>query len=88
MVTGLLWVVAAVTLVVMLRLGSLVSRHLQERARTASHCIEMEKAAASGAVLWERRPDGTTLLVMPGTASLDSEAVAEVMTVVRELTPL
>jgi len=48
----------------------------------------MEKAAASGAVLWERQPDGTTLLVMPGSASLDQASVAEVMTIVREMTPL
>jgi hypothetical protein len=44
--------------------------------------------SASGAVLWERRPDGTTLLVMPGMASVDQTAVTETMTTVREMTPL
>ena len=83
----LLFMLAAVTLVVW-RLVSVVGLHLQERARVTSHCTQMEKAAASGAVLWERRPDGTTLLVMPGMASLDQAAVAEMMTTVREMTPL
>ena len=84
----LLIMLAAVTVVVMWRLGIVVGRNLQERARVASHCTQMEKAAASGAVLWERQPDGTTLLVMPGSASLDQASVAEVMTMVREMTPL
>jgi hypothetical protein len=36
-----------------------------KRARVASHCTQMETAALNGAILCERLPDGTTLLVMP-----------------------
>jgi hypothetical protein len=59
--------VAAMT-VVMWRLVSAASVIWQERARVASHCTQMETAALNGAILCERLPDGTTLLVMPGTA--------------------
>jgi len=63
----LLIAVAAMT-VVMWRLVSVAGMICQERARVTSHCTQMETAALNGAVLCERLPDGTTLLVMPGAA--------------------
>lgn len=51
--------------VVMWRLVSVVGVIWQERARVASHCTQMETAALNDAILCERLPDGTTLLVMP-----------------------
>ena len=36
-----------------------------------ARCVQMDAAAASRAVLCERLPDGTTLLVMPGPADPD-----------------
>jgi hypothetical protein len=50
---------------VMWRLVDVAGLILQERARVASHCTQMETAALNGAILCERLPDGTTLLVMP-----------------------
>lgn len=58
-------VVVAMT-VVMWRLASAVGAICQERARVIAHCTQMETAALNGAMLCERLPDGTTLLVMPG----------------------
>jgi hypothetical protein len=40
----------------------------------------MDAAASSRAVLCERLPDGTTLLVMPGPAGPDQAPLAEVIT--------
>jgi len=59
-------IVAAMT-VVTWRLVGVVGLIWQERARVTSHCTQMETAALNGAMLCERLPDGTTLLVMPGT---------------------
>jgi hypothetical protein len=58
-------IVAAMT-VVTWRLVGVAGLIWQERARVASHCTQMETAALNGAMLCERLPDGTTLLVMPG----------------------
>jgi hypothetical protein len=55
-------------MVVMWRLVSVAGVIWQERARVISHCTQMETAALNGAILCERLPDGTTLLVMPGAA--------------------
>jgi len=60
-------IVAAMT-VVTWRLVGVVGLIWQERARVTSHCTQMETAALNGAMLCERLPDGTTLLVMPGPA--------------------
>jgi hypothetical protein len=58
-------IVVAMT-VVMWRMVSVVGVIWQERMRVTSHCTQMESAALNGAILCERLPDGTTLLVMPG----------------------
>lgn len=50
---------------VMWRLVGVAGVIWQERERVASHCAQMETAALNGAILCERLPDGTTLLVMP-----------------------
>jgi hypothetical protein len=63
----LLITVVAMT-VVMWRLVSVAGVIWQERERVTSHCTQMETAALNGAILCERLPDGTTLLVMPGAA--------------------
>jgi len=60
-------IVPAMTVVVW-RLVGVVGVIWQERARVTSHCTQMETAALNGAMLCERLPDGTTLLVMPGAA--------------------
>ena len=60
-------IVAGMT-IVMWRLVSVAGVIWQERARVNSHCTQMETAALNGAILCERLPDGTTLLVMPQAA--------------------
>jgi hypothetical protein len=57
----LITVVAAIQ--VTSQLISVVGAIWHERARAASHCIQMETAASSGAVLYERLEDGTVLLI-------------------------
>jgi hypothetical protein len=65
--TWFLIIVAAMT-VVTWRLVGVAGLIWQERVRVTSHCTQMETAALNGAMLCERLPDGTTLLVMPGPA--------------------
>lgn len=72
----MLIVVAAVT-VVLWRLVGVAGVIWQEWARVQAHCMQMEAAASSGAMLCERRPDGTTLLVMPGSATQEHASVAK-----------
>jgi hypothetical protein len=67
-------IVAAMT-VVTWRLVGVAGLIWQERARVGWHCIQMEAAALNGAVLCERRPDGTTLLVMPGPAHQEKDPI-------------
>ena len=71
----LLIVVAAVT-VVLWRLVGVAGIIWQEWARVTAHCAQMETAASTGAMLCERRPDGTTLLVMPAPVSQEHASVA------------
>ncbi len=71
----LLIVVVAVT-VVLWRLVGVAGVIWQEWARVTAHCAQMEAAASTGAMLCERRPDGTTLLVMPASASQEHASVA------------
>lgn len=59
--------------VVMWRLIGVAGMIWQERARVTSHCTQMETAALNGAILCERLPDGTTLLVMPGPAHAEHD---------------
>jgi hypothetical protein len=47
----------------------------------------MDAAASSCAILFERLPDGTTLLVMPGPAAQEQAPGAEVIPMIREMKP-
>jgi len=49
----------------------------RERARVNARCVQLDAAASSGAVLCERLPDGTTLLVMPGMPGPKQALAAE-----------
>jgi hypothetical protein len=82
----LLIIVAAVT-VVLWRVISVAGMIWQERARVTAHCTQMDAASTSGAMLCERRPDGTTLLVMPRPAGQEDGQTAEVIPMVREMKP-
>jgi hypothetical protein len=48
-----------------LRLISLAAAVLYERAHARSNCAQMTTAAANDVLLYERRQDGTTLLIIP-----------------------
>lgn len=45
-----------------------------ERTRAASHCLQMETAASSGAVLYEHLADGTVLLIAAKSAGQELAA--------------
>ena len=68
----LITVVAAIQ--VTSQLISLVGVVWHERARAASHCIQMETAASSGAVLYERLEDGAVLLITARSAGQEEVA--------------
>ena len=82
----LLIIVAAVT-VVLWRVISVAGMIWQERARVTAHCTQMDAASTSGAMLCERHPDGTTLLVMPRPAGQEDGQTAEAIPMVREMKP-
>ena len=48
-----------------LRLISLAAAVLYERVHARSNCAQMTTAAANDVLLYERRQDGTTLLIIP-----------------------
>jgi len=48
-----------------LRLISLAAAVWQERVHARSNCAQMSTAAANDVLLYERRHDGTTLLIIP-----------------------
>ena len=64
MTAWLLIAAVAVTLILWRAIG-VAGAIWRERAHVTAHCAEMDAAAISGAMLCERLPDGTTLLVMP-----------------------
>jgi hypothetical protein len=66
-------IITAAMTVVMWRLVGVVGVIWRERERVSSHCTQMETAALNGAVLCERLPDGTTLLVMPGATQAEQD---------------
>ena len=61
-----LLILAAPATVILWRVIGVAGTIWRERARVTARCVQMDAAASSGAVLCERLPDGTTLLVMPG----------------------
>jgi hypothetical protein len=53
-----------------LRLINLVAAVWHERVHAKSNCAQMSTAAASGVMLYERRQDGTTLVIIPARSPL------------------
>jgi hypothetical protein len=74
----------AVTLILWRAIG-VAGAIWRERAHVTAHCTQMDAAAVSGALLCERLPDGTTLLVMPSPAGQDQPEPAEGITALREV---
>jgi hypothetical protein len=69
----LLITVVAATQVIS-QLISVVGVVWRERTRAASHCIQMETAASSGAVLYEHLEDGTVVLITAKSAGPERAA--------------
>jgi len=74
-----LLILAAPATVILWRVIGVAGAIWRERARVTARCVQMDAAAASRAVLCERLPDGTTLLVMPGPADPDQAPPAGVI---------
>jgi hypothetical protein len=72
-----LLILAAPATVILWRVIGVAATIWRERARVTARCVQMDAAASSGAVLCERLPDGTTLLVMPGTPGPERAPSAE-----------
>jgi hypothetical protein len=51
----------------------------RERAHVMSVCMQVEAAASNGIVLYERRQDGSALLIVPGTAEYGQVMTADVI---------
>ncbi len=83
----LLIIAVAVTLILWRVIG-VAGMIWRERAHVTAHCVQMDAAASSGAMLCERLPDGTTLLVMPGPNGQDQPAQAETISACREIRSL
>ena len=84
----LLLIVAVAATLVLWRVIDVAGTIWRERAHVTARCVQMETAASSGAILCERLPDGTTLLVMPGPANQDPPSSGEAISNVRQLKPL
>ncbi|GEM_PF-1550771 len=56
------------------QLISVVGAIREERARAASHCIQMQTAGSSGAILYESLEDGSVLLIIPESAGHERAA--------------
>jgi hypothetical protein len=84
MAVWLLVAAVAVTLIVWRAIG-VAGTIWRERAHVNAHCTQMDAAAVTGAMLCERLPDGTTLLVMPSPASPDQAASAGTVPALHEV---
>ncbi len=82
-----LLIIVVAMAVVLWRLIGVAGVICRQRARVAAHSAEMDAAASSCAILFERLPDGTTLLVMPGPAAQEQAPGAEVIPMIREMKP-
>jgi hypothetical protein len=84
-----LWllIIATAVTVTLWRLIGVAGVIWRERARVASHRAQMEAAALNGAILSERLPDGSTLIIMPESAGSEHDAVADRLALLREMTP-
>ena len=83
----LLTIAVAVTLVLW-RLIDVAGKIWRERAHVTARCASMDAAAVSGAMLCERLPDGTTLLVMPYPAGQEQPVPAGAVSPLRKIEPL
>jgi hypothetical protein len=79
-----LLIFAAPATVILWRVIGVAGAIWRERARVTARCLQMDAAAASRAVLCERLPDGTTLLVMPGPPEQEQIPPADVISAVRK----
>ena len=84
MITWLLIGAVAVTLILWRAIG-VAGAIWRERAHVNAHCTQMDAAAVTGALLCERLPDGTTLLVMPSPVSPDQAAPAGTIPALHEI---
>ena len=83
----LLLIIAVAGTLVLWRVIDVAGKIWRERAHVTARCIQMETAASSGAMLCERLPDGTTLLVMPGPAGREPPEPAGTISNLREIRP-
>jgi len=80
------WLIAAVAVTLVLwRVIGVAGEIWRERARVSAHCTQLDAAASSGAMLCERLPDGTTLLVMPNPAGPDQAVPDGTVPVLQEI---
>jgi hypothetical protein len=79
-----LLILAAPATVILWRVIGVAGAIWRERARVTARCLQMDAAAASRAVLCERLPDGTTLLVMPGPPEQEQIPPADAISAVRK----
>lgn len=84
----LLLIIAVAVTLVLWRVIDVAGKVWRERTRVTARCVQMDAAAASGAMLCERLPDGTTLLVMPRPADQDQPTPAGAVSPLRKVEPL
>ena len=84
----LLLTTAVAGTLVLWRVIDVAGKIWRERAHVTARCASMDAAAVSGAMLCERLPDGTTLLVMPCPADQDPRTPAGVISPLRKIEPL
>jgi hypothetical protein len=83
----LLLIVVVAAALVLWRVVDVAGTIWRERAHVTARCVQMDAAASSGAMLCERLPDGTTLLVMPRPADQDQPPPAGAVTPLRKIEP-
>jgi hypothetical protein len=84
----LLLIIAVAGTLVLWRVIDVAGKIWRERAHVTAQCASMDAAAVSGAMLCERLPDGTTLLVMPRPADQDLPTPAGTVSPLRKVEPL
>jgi len=84
----LLLTTAVAGTLVLWRVIDVAGKIWRERAHVTARCASMDAAAVSGAMLCERLPDGTTLLVMPWPGDQDQPTLAEAISPLRKIEPL
>jgi hypothetical protein len=84
----LLLIIAVAVTLVLWRVIDVAGKVWRERTHVTARCVQMDAAAASGAMLCERLPDGTTLLVMPRPADQDQPTQAGAVSPLRKVEPL